>query len=224
MMRGMSDTITPAEMTLDELREAAAPLIAANVVFDGWTERAMAAAAERLGVPASRLKLAFPGGAVEMIDAWFQWMDRKLAERFPAERLAPLKIRERIRTLVLGRLAVADKEASRRALAVLAMPGNIARAAKLSWRAADVLWRLAGDSETGFAHYTKRATLAGVYGATLMIWLNDESEGEAETAAFLDRRIEDVMRFERAKARLKPDPDRHFQPALFLGRLRYPEA
>jgi ubiquinone biosynthesis protein COQ9 len=104
------------------------------------------------------------------------------------------------------------------------MPQNIATGTRLAWRAADRMWRLAGDHATDFAHYTKRLTLAGVYGATLLVLLDDESEGLAETRAFLDRRIENVMRFEKLKARIKPDPERHFSPARFLGRLRYPVA
>ena len=220
----MTQAYPPAEMTLDELRDALVPHIVANVVFDGWSDRALAGAADRLGVPPSRARLAFPDGAIDMIDAWFAWIDHSLAQRHPATSLASLKIRERIRTLVQGRLAIADREAVRRALAVLALPANLARAARFGWRSADHMWRLAGDTDTGLGHYTKRASLAAVYATTLMIWLNDDSEDHADTTAFLDRRIDDVIRFERAKARLKPDPDRHFSPALFLGRLRYPDA
>src|SRR3546814_1469385 len=81
------------------------------------------------------------------------------------------------------------------------MPQNAALAARTLWRTADAIWRAAGDQAADFSHYTKRATAGAVYSATLLVWLNDESEGFADTAAFLDRRINDVMRFERAKAR-----------------------
>lgn len=220
----MESPIPPQEMTLDELRVALAPLVAQNVVFDGWSERALDSAAETLGIPPSRAKLAFPGGPVDMIDAWFRWIDQRLETTCPAASLSGLKIRERIRTLVLARLALADKEAARRALAVLALPTNLVRAARLGWRTADMMWRLAGDTATDFSHYSKRMTLAAVYGSTLMIWLNDESPEAQDTRAFLDRRIDRVMRFERAKARFRSDPERRFNPALFLGRLRYPDA
>jgi ubiquinone biosynthesis protein COQ9 len=114
-----------------------------------------------------------------------------------------------------------QEEALRRAQAVMAMPQNAAKALKLGWRSADAMWRLAGDTATDYNHYTKRAILAGVYAATLAVFLDDESEGKAETRAFLDRRIEGVMKFEKAKARwLKPRE--HFDPVRFLGRLRYP--
>jgi ubiquinone biosynthesis protein COQ9 len=83
------------------------------------------------------------------------------------------------------------------------------------------MWRAAGDSSVDFAWYTKRATLAAVYAATMLAWMDDDSEGFADTRAFLDRRIGDVMKFEKFKATFKPEPDRYFSPARFFGRLRY---
>lgn len=210
-------------MTLDELREALAPKIAANAVFDGWGERSLSDAAAVLGISADRARLAYPGGAVEMIDAWFEWLDAAVAERQSPEALARLKVRDRISTLIWTRLQIArpQREAVRRAINKLALPQNLIRASRLGWRAADRMWRLAGDNATDLNYYTKRATLAAVYATTLIVWLDDESEGQAETKAFLDRRIDDVMRFEKTKARLRPDPVRHFSPTRFLGRLRY---
>ncbi|NIJ06884.1 ubiquinone biosynthesis protein COQ9 [Sphingomonas vulcanisoli] len=214
----------PLDMTLDELRAALGPLLPGEAAFDGWSEEAAGAAARALGIPADRARLAFPDGAVGMIDAWFGSIDRAMAEALPPETLAAMKIRVRITALVRARLEAAapHREALRRALAILALPTNAATGAKLGWRAADAMWRLAGDDATGLAHYTKRLTLAAVYGSTMLVFLDDESDGFSDTYAFLDRRIENVMQFEKFKARLKPDPDRHFSPARFLGRLRYP--
>ena len=84
------------------------------------------------------------------------------------------------------------------------------------------MWRLAGDTATDYNHYTTRAILGSVYAATLAVYVSDESEGFSDTAAFLDRRIEGIMRFEKAKARFTSGPDLMFSPARFLGRLRYP--
>jgi ubiquinone biosynthesis protein COQ9 len=216
--------IAPIEMTLDELREALAEPLAAEAVFDGWSDVSLAAAATAIGIPADRARLVFPDGQIQMIDAWFASIDRRMAERLPPERLSAMRIRARITSLVWARIEIAipEKEALRRALAILARPSNATTGARLAWRAADAMWRLAGDDATGFAHYSKRLTLAGVYGSTVLTFLDDESEDHAETRAFLDRRIEGVMQFEKVKAKLKPDPDRHFNVARFLGRLRYP--
>lgn len=213
----------PLDMTLDELRLALAPLLPQEAAFDGWSEAALAAAANTLGVPADRARLAIPGGPVDMIDVWFAGIDVRMALDLPPATLAAMKIRERITTLVRTRLEIVapHREALRRALAILALPTNLAAASRLGWRAADVMWRLAGDKATGFAHYTKRTTLAAVYLSTTLVFLDDESEDFADTRAFLDRRIADVMRFEKLKVQLKPDPDLHFSPARFLGRLRY---
>jgi len=212
------------DRTLDELRAALAPVLPRHAAFDGWSEAALEAAGAEIGLPPGRAALVFPGGAVEMIDAWFASINAATEAAFPSERLADRKMRERIAALVTFRLETIapHREALRRALAILAMPRHAAHGARLGWRAADGLWRLAGDTATSFEHYTKRASLSAVYGATLLVFLDDESPDFAETRAFLGRRIDGIVRFERWKARLKPDPDRHFSPARFLGRLRYP--
>jgi ubiquinone biosynthesis protein COQ9 len=214
--------ILPPDPTLDEMRAALAAELPAHAAFDGWSETALAQAAAALGLDAGQARLAFPDGSVGMIDAWYAAIDARLSEDFPPERIAAMKVRERIEALVCARLALArpHREAARRALAVLARHPLVT--ARLGWRAADGMWRLAGDAATGPDHYTKRLTLSGVYAATLLVWLDDDSEGETETRAFLRRRLADVMRIETLKARLRPDPERSFSMTRLLGRLRYP--
>ena len=214
----------PLDMNLDELKAALAPRLGVHAGFDGWGEAALAMAAGELGVPADRARLAFPGGAAEMVDAWFDWVDRAMLDAFPPDRIAAMKIRDRIKNLLLFRLETLapQREALRRALAVLALPRNAPKAAGLAWRSADRIWRLAGDTAADFNHYSKRAILIGVYGSTTMIFLDDESEELADTKAFLDRRIAEVMRFEKAKARWKGAAGPHFSLSRLLGRLRYP--
>jgi len=216
--------LLPADPTLDEIRAALAPLIAQNAAFDGFGEAALRDAAARAGVDPDVARLAFPGGARDMVDAWFADVDAAMAAKWPAERLAALKIRERITTLVEARidLLAPNREALRRALALLALPTNVPFAAKLGWRAADAMWRLAGDTATDYNHYSKRAILGSVYGATMAVLLNDESEGLADTRAFLARRIDGVMRFERWKHRRAARSIERPSLARFVGRLRYP--
>ncbi len=213
-----------SDMTLDELRLRLAPHIADAAVFDGWSDAALIAGAQAAGADEDVARLAFKDGAMGMIGAWIETIDRAMAVALPAELLATMKIRERIRSLVQFRLdAVAGREeALRRALAIMAMPQNAGQALKTGWHSADVMWRLAGDTATDWNHYSKRAILASLYGATLAVFVGDESEGKAETRAFLDRRIEGVMRFETLKRKwLQPQGER-FSPVRFLGRLRYP--
>ena len=216
--------IDPRDMTLDELRIALAPLVPKHAAFDGWTDEALAMAAGELDVPAARARLAFPGGAPQMIDAWFDSIDVVMLHAFPPERIGAMKIRERIRELVLFRLVgmLPQREALRRATAILAQPQNLGLAAKLAWRAADRMWRVAGDKATDFNHYTKRAILTGVYGSTTLVYLDDNSDDLADTRAFLNRRIDDVMNFEKVKASWRGGRERLPSLSRFLGRLRYP--
>lgn len=207
---------------LERLRRELALAVGENAVFDGWTRAAVDSAAGQLGVDPVQARLAVPKSQVGMIDLYIQEVDRALEAYFTPERIEGLKIREKIRVLVWHRLQVMGpaREAVRRALGILAMPQNLPSALGIGWRTADLMWRLAGDSSSDFNHYTKRLTLSAVYGSTLVVWLDDKSEGWAETAAFLDRRIDDVMKFERFKAEWRGSE--HFSPSRFLGRLRYP--
>ena len=216
--------VEPAEMNLDELRAALAPLLPGHAAFDGWSGEAVAMAAGYLGVPAERARLAFRGGQVEMIDAWFDAIDKAMLDAFPPERIAAMKMRERIRELILFRFEAIrpHREALRRAVAILAQPRNLPEGARLAWRAADRIWRLAGDKATDFNHYSKRVILVGVYGSTSLVFLDDESADLADTRSFLNRRIDDVMRFEKFKASWRGTSERLPSLSRFLGRLRYP--
>jgi ubiquinone biosynthesis protein COQ9 len=212
------------DTTLDDLRLRLAPLIADAAVFDGWSGEAVKAAAEQAGVDADVAAYAFRGGAMEMIAAWTASVDLAMARGLSPAELKALPIRARIRQLVQFRLDTVQgqEEALSRALAIMAMPQNVSQGLKLGWRSADVMWRLAGDTATDYNHYTKRATLGAIYAATLAVFADDHSEGKAETRAFLDRRIEGVMRFEKVKAQILRPADDRFSMARFLGRLRYP--
>ncbi|WP_373487615.1 COQ9 family protein [Blastomonas sp.] len=213
----------PVDPTIDDVRLFLPPFIADEAVFDGWTDAARDAAAAAQGVDAGLAQLAFDAGAVDMIEAWISHIDAQMIETFPAERVATMKIRERIQSLVAFRFQAVthQREALRRAVAILAMPTNLARSAKLSWRTADLMWRLAGDTATDYNHYTKRTLLSGVYGSTLMAFLDDESPEFQDTYGFLARRIENVMQFEKAKAKFTGKGER-ISLSRFLGRLRYP--
>jgi ubiquinone biosynthesis protein COQ9 len=220
----MSISPLPADPTLDEVRAALAPIIARNAGFDGWSDAAVHAAADEAGVDRDVAKLAFKDNAIDMIDAWIDSIDLKLAHRLPAEKLAAMKIRDRITALLATRLEIMapDRESLRRAMAIMAMPQNLVRSAKIGWRSADRMWRLAGDTASDFNHYTKRMTLSAVYASTLSVFVNDDSDNFADARAFLDRRIDNVMQFEKVKFQAKQR--QQYVPSLsrFIGRLRYP--
>ena len=195
-----------------------------NAVFDGWGKAAVDSAAQQLGVDPVQARLAMPKTASGLIELYIAEVDRALEAWATPERMAGMKIREKIRGLVWQRIQIMGpaREAVRSALAVLAMPQNLPLAARLSWRSADLMWRLAGDTSTDFNHYTKRMTLGAVYGSTLLAWIDDKSEGWSDSAGFLDRRIDNVMQFEKWKAQWRGSAERRPSLARFLGRLRYP--
>ena len=209
---------------LEQLRRRLALAAGENAVFDGWTQAAVDSAAQQLGIDPVQARLAMPKPQAGMIDTYIQEVDRALEAHFTPERLEGMKIREKIRSLVWKRLEIQGpaREAVRRALAILAMPQNVPLALRISWRTADVMWRIAGDTSTDFNHYTKRMTLGAVYGSTLLVWLDDQSEDWMETAAFLDRRIDDVMKIEKLKTDWRKSSDMRLSPSRFFGRLRYP--
>ena len=209
---------------LQAVRARLALAVGENAVFDGWTGKAIDSSAAQLDIDPAVARLAFPRDQLGKIDAYIAAVDAAMAAHFTPEVVATLKIRERIRELVWFRLQAMGpaREAVRSAVAILAMPQNVVRGLSIGWRSADLMWRLAGDNATDFNHYTKRLTLSALYAATLLAWLDDQSEGWTETAAFLDRRIADVMRFEKWKADWRGSADRRPSFSRFLGRLRYP--
>lgn len=175
-----------------------AALIAAmlpHVPFDGWTRRALRRALAASG-ESPQAADCFPDGAGEMVEAYGALADRWMEEDAAAADFSGLGLTRRVRAVIALRLARArpHKEAVRRALGVLALPGNMPAAARMSARTVDAIWHAAGDRSADFSWYTKRAILAAVYGATLLYWLRDRSAEDEATLAFLDRRLAGVGR------------------------------
>jgi ubiquinone biosynthesis protein COQ9 len=217
--------MSPATPTpLESLRLKLAMAVGENAAFDGWTAKAVDSAAAQTGIDPAQARLAFPKQPAQMFDAYIQAIDAALEAHFTPERIQAMKVRERIRALIWHRfeLMAPAREAVRTGLSILAMPLNVPLALTAGWRSADLMWRLAGDTATDYNHYTKRLILSGVYGSTLLVWLDDQSEGWIETSAFLDRRLADVMRFEKWKASWKGNELHRPSLTRFLGRLRYP--
>lgn len=198
-----------------------------HVVFDGWTRATLDAAIADSGVDAGLARLAFPRGGIDMALAFHRRADRALAEELAGADLAAMRIRERVTHCVRRRLELLadDREAVRRGTALLALPLYAAEGAKAIWETADIIWKGCGDTSEDYNWYTKRMILGSVYSATLLYWLGDQSPGFENTWAFLDRRIEDVMRFEKAKAQLRSNPIARaamWGPMQVLNRLKAP--
>lgn len=221
--RVMADT---AHMTPEELRMPLMEAMTDHVAFDGWTDTALAHAAEDVGISREMAELAFPRGPIEALELHLEDANRVLAAALAERDLASMKIRDRITTAIRTHLELnsSEREVVKRGLATLAMPGNVALGSKALWRTCDVMWRAAGDTSTDQNWYTKRATLAAVYSAVLLYWLNDTSDDFEDTWAFLDRRIENVMEIEKAKFQMRKACEKAPSFSRFLGRLRHPGA
>ena len=201
-------------------REALLKATLPHVPFDGWTRTALVAGARDAGIEQALADNAFPGGMAELLEFYHGQADIEMVRALEARSdLAALKTREKVALAIRLRLEAnaGHREAIRQALSFLALPTNAPLGAKCLYRTVDAIWYAAGDKATDFSFYTKRALLAGVYSATVLYWLNDKSEGFAETWTFLDRRIADVMkiytlrsRFDRFAEQL-PDPFRLFR-------------
>lgn len=209
---------------LETLRRRLALKVGEHAVFDGWTQKAVDSAAAELGIEPAQARLAFPKDAPHMIEAWIEGVDAAMTAHFTPKLVEAMRVSQRIRAMIWFRLETTGpaREAVRSALSILAMPQNVPLALHTGWRSADLMWRLAGDTATDYNHYSKRLILSGVYTATLLAWLDDQSEGWADTAAFLDRRLAGVGRFEKWKAEWRGSDLRRPSLTRFLGRLRYP--
>jgi ubiquinone biosynthesis protein COQ9 len=182
-------------------RDAAIDALLPNVPFDGWTWRALRTGLAAAGGDPHDAENLFPGGASDMIAAFCDLADRRMEDGAAELGLGAMRMPARIRALIALRLAQnrANKEAIRRVLAALALPGHGGTAARCTARTVDAMWHAAGDRAADFSWYTKRAILAGVYTATVLYWLRDASEDDAATLAFLDRRLAGVARFTRRR-------------------------
>lgn len=191
------------EAVRDRLVEAARP----HVAFDGWGEATFRAAVAESGVDPVLAGVACPRGGIDLARAFHQLCDRRMAEALAARDLTTLRFRDRVALALRLRLeAAGEKEAVRREMTLFSLPRHAAEGTELVWGTADAIWAALGDASDDLNWYTKRGTLAGVFAASCLYWLGDESEGDAATWAFIDRRIEGVMRIEKVKAQLKRLP------------------
>ncbi|WP_372834213.1 COQ9 family protein [Puniceibacterium confluentis] len=199
-----------------------------HVPFDGWSDATFRAAIAESGVDPVVARALYPRGALDLAIAMHKRGDDAMADRLAATDMGDMKFRDRVTLAVRLRLELAgDREAVRRATTLFALPLHAADGARLVWGTADRIWTSLGDTSDDVNWYTKRATLAGVYSATVLYWLGDDSVGHGATWEFLDRRIADVMQIEKIKARMRGNPflSRVFAaPARVLDRVKAPKA
>jgi ubiquinone biosynthesis protein COQ9 len=215
MMAGKADRLLQRQAVLEATLR--------HVPFDGWSEAVLRQSMSEAGWDARLARRLFPRGVRDLVDCFAAEADRRMVEELARRALPAMKIRERITTGVRVRLEQAEgqREAVRRAASFQASPRAGLDGARSLWRTADAIWRAAGDRATDYNWYSKRALLSAVYGSTLLYWLADDSAGRTATWEFLDRRIADVMRIEKAKGRVKRFAPSLSSPLRALACLRY---
>ena len=207
---------------MDRLLDAILP----HVAFDGWSAAAFQIAVAQLGMAPDLARAHCPRGAVDLAALYHRRGDRAMVAALDEANTAGLRFRDRIALAVRLRLEGADREIVRRGAALFALPQNAATGAALVWGTADAIWTALGDRSDDINWYSKRATLAAVYSATVLYWMGDDSVDHAATWAFLDRRIEGVMRIEKFKAQVRDNAVLSkvlAGPLAALGRIRAPQ-
>jgi ubiquinone biosynthesis protein COQ9 len=205
------------------LLEAALP----HVMFDGWTEATIRAAARDLDLDPEAAMNLFPAGPRDLVEAFSLWADAQMLAGLASLDLEEMRVRDRIASGIRLRLECLEphREAVRKSLSFLGLPPNAPLATRLLWRTADELWYACGDRATDYNYYSKRLLLSGVISATTLYWLDDRSEGASDTNAFLERRIDEVltvgMRVGKTMSSILDLPDRLFRrPSLLDKRPR----
>ncbi|MEM8754292.1 MAG: COQ9 family protein [Pseudomonadota bacterium] len=225
----MTDDAKSETIHIAEAREKLLSAALFHVPFDGWSATSFKAAAADSGLDQTLVKAAAPRGAIDLAVAFHRAGDRDLKEEAEKLDLESLRYSEKVARLVRARieLAAREREAVRRGVTLFSLPIYAAEGARLIWETADAIWTILGDTSEDYNWYTKRAILSGVYSSTVLFWLGDDSEGSEATWRFLDRRIEDVMRFEKVKSAVKSNRLAQFAligPKAALSLVRAPGA
>ena len=214
-------------MSNPEIKTKLLEAIKAHVPFDGWSAASFRAAQQDAGIDPGLAQAVCPRGAVDLALAFHAAGDAAMEARLAAADLDEMRFRDRVAAAVRFRLeAVEDKELVRRGMTLFALPYYGVDGAQAIWRTCDRVWSALGDTSADINWYTKRATLSGVYGAVVLYWLGDTSEGHEKTWEFLDRRIDDVMQIEKFKAQARDNKlvsGLMAGPLAFLGRIRAPQ-
>jgi ubiquinone biosynthesis protein COQ9 len=190
-------------------RRALIEAVLPDVPFDGWSRAAVDAAARRAGIAAGDVAALFPGGVRDVVAGFSHWADDRMLAVLDEMTLAAMKVRDRVAAAAGARLTLLEphREAVRRALTVLALPQNMPLGARLLYDTVNAIWYAAGDTASDFNFYTKRGLLAGVYGATVLYWLDDRSPAASDTTAFFERRLAEVMQIPKLGAKLREGVD-----------------
>ena len=227
--RGEGDFLENEASAGEDLRSRVVAAALPHVPFDGWSDKTLAAAAREAGVDPGAARVAFPRGGIDLMLAYHRSRDAALPGKLAAMDLEGLRFRDKVAVAIDTRLGLVagERDVVRRGVALCALPFHAGDGARALWGTADAIWSALGDTSTDYNWYSKRATLSAIYSSALLYWLGDDSQGGARTREFTRRRIDDLMRFEKTKAKVAENPLAAAVlrgPMRLLGRLRAPAA
>lgn len=205
------------ENTMDRAKTLILQAALAHVAFDGWSEATFQAAIADSGQDAGLARALYPRGGIDLAVSYHRAGDAAMLAALVARDLTQMRFRDRVTLAIRLRLEAADKELVRRGSTLFAMPQHSVEGAGLIWATVDAIWTALGDTSRDLNWYTKRTSLSAVYGSTVLFWLGDTSDQNEATWDFLDRRIENVMQFEKLKANVQKNP---LAQALMKGPLK----
>src|ERR1700709_769671 len=98
--------MAPRKKPADDAALKAAVLDAAlkHAVFDGFTDKLLARAAEEAGIGQLARERLFPNGALSLVEAFSQSADAQMEKSLAALDLNAMKIRARIAAAVMARI------------------------------------------------------------------------------------------------------------------------
>jgi len=172
-----------------------------NAAVKGWNQAALQSATHDLAIPPLEARRLFPDGLSELADYYIDEINNSLSSRYAQEAENGWKLSQKVAFALKLRFAIMaeHKKAISKLQSFLILPQNISHATRMLFRTADHIWYLVGDRSTDFNFYTKRISLAAIYGSAILFWLNDHSENHIETAAFIDRQLQRHVSFHNFK-------------------------
>jgi AcrR family transcriptional regulator len=194
--RGSGGAAAPGPSDRDRIIDAALALIAQ----EGWRRLSLAAIAAEAGLPIVQLYRVFPSKPAILCG-----FSRRIDEAVLATPLdggaaaeADERPRDRVFDLLMRRfdalqpyraaLAVLGREVPADPVAALGMAAGLLRS--IGW-----MLEAAGISTGGLGGCVAVNLTAAAYGATLRVWLRDDSPDLAPTMAALDRRLRGIERW-----------------------------
>ena len=185
------------------------------IPFDGWSKASFEAAIEKTNIDLETGYRIFPKGESDLANYFHEFGDNKMLENLTKTDLSGLRYSEKIAEAVWIRVSAFEdyqvhQIVLKKALATFLLPVNLLPGTKLVWDTADKIWNFMGDTSDDYNWYTKRMILSGIISSTFLFFIGDKSEGFVDTREFINRRISDVMEFEKAKSQAKSNP--LFQP------------